>query len=167
MIRYITLILIPIFAFASSGEGETDIFWRTINFAIFAAIAYYLLADKIKTFFVNRKNGIAKRLSDIQNKLKESALKKEQAIAKVEESKIAAKSFLVTSEKETKLMLDKLNNDLNNELETLEKSQKDQMEIEKRKVTRAVINEVLGELFDKNISIDKDKFVDIVTKKVS
>lgn len=167
MFKILTIMMIPIFVFASSEEAETDIFWRTINFLIFAGIAYYILADKVKNYFVGRKNSIAKRLSDIQDKLKESALKKEQAIAKVEDAKVTAKSFMLTSEKENKLLIDKINNELNNELDNLQKSQKDQMEIERRKITRIVINEVLDELFDKNISIDKNKFVDIVTKKVS
>ena len=170
MFKFIIMMLIPIFAFASSsadsGWSETDS-WRAFNFFVFLGIIYYFLADRAKAFFANRKNSIAKRLDDIQNKLKESTLKKEEAIAKVEEAKVTAKSYILTSEKENRLILDRLNNDLNNELENLEKTQKYQMEIEKRKVTRTIINEVLDELFDKNISIDKNKLVDIVTKKVS
>lgn len=168
MLKYLIIMSIPIFAFAaSSGSGETDIFWRTINFVIFAGIAYYILADRVKAYFVGRKDAIAKRLTDIEERLQESKLKKAAAEDKVKEARVTAKSFLATSQKENKLLLDKLNNDLNNEIDNLDKAQKDQMEIERRKITRAVINDVLDELFDKNISIDKSKFVDIVTKKVS
>ena len=58
-IKYLPLLLLPVLAFASgdaeaSGSGETDIFWRVINFAIFFGLLYYLLADKIKEFFKNR-----------------------------------------------------------------------------------------------------------------
>lgn len=37
--------------FASEGShGQTDIIPRAVNFLIFAALVYYLLADKVKAF---------------------------------------------------------------------------------------------------------------------
>ncbi|MFV0482098.1 MAG: F0F1 ATP synthase subunit B [Campylobacteraceae bacterium] len=169
MFKYIFMVTIPVLAFAAGdGEAKTDIFPRVINFLIFAAIAYYLLANRLKLFFTNRKNSIADRLDAIQKKLRESEQEKEKAKEKVEEAKVNAKAFLASSEKENELLLAKIAADLDNEMNNLEKSQNDQMDIERRKMTRAVINEVLDELFKSEAaSIDRKKFIDIVLKKVA
>lgn len=165
--KYLTILLLPAFAFASES-GETDILWRTINFLIFAGLLYYLLASKVKIFFVDRKNSIAKRLDSIQQKLKESRDKKDMAIAKVEEANANAKAIAISSEKETDILISRINEELNLALENMEKSQKEQMEIEKRKMIRQVVNDVLDELFKKSAtSIDKQTFINIIMKKVA
>ncbi|MDR1975988.1 MAG: F0F1 ATP synthase subunit B [Campylobacteraceae bacterium] len=168
MLRYIILFTIPALAFASGGAGETDIFPRTINFLLFAGLLYYLLANIIKNFFKNRKSSIADKLNAIQDKLKESKRRKNEALEKVEEAKANAKALLVTSEKESKMMLAKISSDLLIELENLEKANQDQMSIERRKMVRAVVNEVLSELFtEESIAIDREKFINIILKKVA
>ncbi|MDR0407851.1 MAG: F0F1 ATP synthase subunit B [Campylobacteraceae bacterium] len=169
MIRYIALLIIPMLSFASSS-GETDILQRTINFFLFAGLLYYLLINKFKiqNIFKNRKKDIADKLNAIQDKLKESKNQKNIAIEKLEEAKVNAKAFLVTSQKESKMLLEKMDMDLQVELENLEKSHNDQMDIERRKMVRQVVSEVLEELFSADsIKIDRDKFVDIILKKVA
>jgi F-type H+-transporting ATPase subunit b len=156
-------------SFASSS-GETDILQRTINFFLFAGLLYYLLINKFKiqNIFKNRKKDIADKLNAIQDKLKESKNQKNIAIEKLEEAKVNAKAFLVTSQKESKMLLEKMDMDLQVELENLEKSHNDQMDIERRKMVRQVVSEVLEELFSADsIKIDRDKFVDIILKKVA
>lgn len=157
-------------SFASGGGGETDIFPRAVNFLLFAGLLYYILIDKIKiqNIFKNRKNSIADKLNAIQEKLKESKNQKNIALEKLEEAKENAKAFLVTSQKESKMLLEKIDLDLQIELENLEKAHKDQTDIERRKMVRQVVSEVLEELFSADsIKIDRDKFIDIILKKVA
>ena len=169
MLRYLPLLLLPVFAFASGGgSGEYDILPRAINFAIFAGILYYLIAEPAKAFYNDRLSGIAERLDSIQKKLKESEAKKEKAMAKVEEAKASAKALVQTAKREAEILNEKLAADLRVELENLDKSHNENVEIERRRMTRSVVAEVLDEMFEGDaISIERDEFVNIVLKKVS
>lgn len=167
-LRYMLLLLSPALLLASGGGGETDIIERSINFAIFASIMYYLLADHVKNAYKGRIAGIADRLDSIQVKVKESITAKEAAQAKVEEAKANALSLVETSKKEAQLLSEKVTNDTDVELQNLEKSFKERTEIEKRRMARDVVTSVLDDMFDKDsISIDKEELVKIVMKKVA
>ena len=79
-IKFILLLAAPMLAFgAGSGSGEYDIIPRVINFVIFFAILYYLIAKPVKAAYHGRINAIANRLNAIQEKLKASNAKKEEA----------------------------------------------------------------------------------------
>ena len=65
------------------ADGGYDIVPRTINFIIFAAILYYLIANPVKNAYKGRIEGIAARLDNIEQKLKESKAKKDDAIKRV------------------------------------------------------------------------------------
>jgi len=170
-LRYLLLMFVPALLLASSGvveEGDPTILARTVNFAIFAAIMYYLLAEPMKSFFMGRKNSIAGKLNSIQEKLKESSKAKEMAQSKVEEAKANAKSLVETSKKEAQLLAEKIAKETQNELETLDKAFKERTEIEKRKMAREVVSSVLEQLFDgEAIALDKEELVTIVMKKVA
>ena len=167
-LRYMLLLLTPALLLASGGSGETDIIRRTINFVIFASIMYYLLADHVKDAYKGRIAGIADRLNSIQVKVKESVAAKEAAQAKVEEAKANALSLVETSKKEAQLLSAKVANDTDVELQNLEKGFKEKTQIEKRRMTRNVVVNVLDEMFDNDaISIDKEELVKIVMKKVA
>ena len=58
--------------YASSGEGGDgrkiwNMVWRVINFAILIAILWKLLADKIKSYFGDRRLEIAKALDEVEH----------------------------------------------------------------------------------------------------
>ncbi len=168
-LRYILLLLSPALLLASGGEGgETDIVPRAINFVIFASILYYLLADHAKKAYKDRIAGIADRLDSIQAKVKESVSAKEAAQAKVEEAKASAIGLVETSKREAQLLVQKVASDTELELQNLEKGFKEKAYIEKRRMTRDVVTNVLSDMFDKDsISIDKEELVKIVMKKVA
>ena len=167
-LRYMLLLLSPALLLASGGGGETDIIPRAINFAIFASIMYYLLADHVKNAYKGRIAGIADSLDSIQVKVKESIAAKDAAQAKVEEAKANALSLIETSKKEAQLLSEKVLNDTDVELQNLEKSFKEKTDIEKRIMARDVVTGVLDDMFDKDaISIDKEELVKIVMKKVA
>lgn len=166
--KYILLLLSPALLFAAGGFEGTDIVPRAINFVIFASILYYLLADLIKGMYKGRIAEIADRLNSIQVKVKESIDAKQAAKEKVEESKASAKTLIETSKKEGQLLAQKVLLDTDSELLNLEKSLKDKIYIETRRMRRDVVASVLDELFEKeSISIDDKELVEIVMKKVA
>lgn len=168
--KYILCLLLPLALFANGHEEGTnyDIVERTINFLIFFGIIYYLIAGKIKDMYNERINSIADKLDSVQAALKSSEQKREDAKDKLQKAKESAKSFSSTSRKEAELLVAKMNEGLVNDLEVLDKSHSEQMTIEKRRMKREVISEILDEMFDGNtLVIDRKEFVDIILKKVA
>jgi len=169
-LRYILLFLVPALLLANGGgeQESTDIVPRLVNFILFVSILYYLLADLIKNAYKGRISGIADRLNSIQVKVKESIKAKRDAQAQVEEAKATALALIESAKKEAQLLAAKVANDTDIDLENLEKSFKEKTVVEKRRMTRSVVVNVLDEMFDKDsISIDKEELVQIVMKKVA
>ncbi len=52
---------------ASDGRKIWDLVWRVINFLVLAGLLWWLLADKIKDFFGNRRTDIATTLEEVEN----------------------------------------------------------------------------------------------------
>ena len=168
--NYLLLLLAPIALFASGGEsgGSTDILPRTINFLIFAAIMYYYVADSAKQWYVGRKTEIATKLDSIQVKLKESNSKKEVALQKVEEAKANTRVLVETAKKEAILLSDKVAQEAEIEVANLSKAFEDRVNVERRKMQRVIVSEVLDAMFKEgSISLDNDEMVKIVNKKVA
>lgn len=156
--------------FASSGhaEGGTDIVPRTINFLIFVAILYYLAAEPIKNFFKNRSATIAAQLEEVQVKLKQAKEDKQKAEAELAKAKELAQEITETVKKEIELLTAELKKQGEQEVATLEKSFEENIELEKRKRVRTIVKEVLEEMLDdKTLEIDKEKFVNLIVKKVA
>ncbi len=170
ILRYSFILLVPAFLFASgaAANGPTDIIPRTINFLIFAGILYYLVAGPAKAFYVGRKERIAHQLDAIQVKLKESHLKKEEALQKVEEAKSNVRTLIETAKKEASMASEKIALDAVLEMDNLEKAFADKTNIERRQMQRAIVNEVLDELFKQgSIALDEKEMVNIISKKVA
>ncbi len=171
--KYLALLLLPLFAFASGGaegseSGETDIFWRLINFLIFFGILYYLLADKIKAYFKGRETGIAGRLSEVEEKLKEAKAEKEAALQKAKDAESTAAELIDAAKKEAELMTTKINEALVHDKAQLEKSYSDRVEVEAKKMKKEVVNEVLEEMFaSDSATISNDDLLNIIKKKVA
>lgn len=168
-IKFILLLVAPMLAFgAGSGSGEYDIIPRVINFVIFFSILYYLIAKPVKAAYHGRINAIANRLNAIQEKLKASNAKKEEAAKKVENAKVIANDLAQAIKKEIEIMLVKIEKDTQNEIAILEKSYEEQKDFEERKLVRAVVSEVLDELFASDaMKIDQNELINLIIKKVS
>jgi F-type H+-transporting ATPase subunit b len=153
---------------SGSGAGETDIVQRTVNFFIFAGILYYLLADPIKNYFVGRSKGIADELEKVQERLRESKRAKEAAEAKIDEAKKFAEEMKELSKKENKILNDKILEQCETEMETLQKQSATLMDLEQRQMIRKVVSDVMEDVFDQNdASFDKDAMAQIIMKKVA
>lgn len=163
------LFLLSLGLFASEhAQTGTDIVPRTINFLIFAGILYYLIGDKLKAFFEDRRNGISSDLDEVQKVLKESKDKKEAAVAKLREAEKIAEEIIIMANKDSKIVTEKMQQGVKKDIINLEKQQAEIMELERKKVEQSVAKEVLEELLrDDALSLTNQNIIDIIKKKVA
>ena len=160
-------ILLLLFPFVLMADGGYDIVPRTINFIIFAAILYYLIANPVKNAYKGRIESIAARLDNIEQKLKESKAKKDDAIKRVEEAKANADSLVETAKKEAFLISERIKEETMQEIVNLEKSFQDQKEFEKRRMVKSVVGEILNEIFaSDSVKMDQSELINIMLKRV-
>jgi len=136
------------FAFASEAAGHTDIVPRTINFLIFVAILWYLVGDKVRRFFKERKENIAKRFQEIEEKLKESKARKEALKAQVNEAKQMANEIVETAKKEAELIEKKIKAQVEEEIALLQKQFEEFKQNEIKKTKQEAIKEYLEDIFE-------------------
>jgi F-type H+-transporting ATPase subunit b len=157
----------PLALFASEG-AETDIIQRTVNFVIFAGILWYLLAEKIKAFFANRSLTIQAELDKVQDTLKESQARVDEATLKLQEAKKLAVEIIGGAHAEVDSIKSKVAQAVDNEIEHLNKSFDDKIKLETRKAKKEVVQNILDELLSsENIGVSQDELANIVLKKVA
>jgi F-type H+-transporting ATPase subunit b len=153
--------------FTQTGR-ESDFWPRVINFTIFASILYYLIANPVKSFFKERKEGIAGQLKEIENKLQAAKDEKREAQARLDESVSKAEEIVEDAKNEAKILAEKIAAASENELLVLEKQFEEKITLEERKAARDVIDEVLSEnITADDIMLNESKVVDIISKKVA
>ncbi|BFU77259.1 F0F1 ATP synthase subunit B [Arcobacter sp. 15-2] len=161
-------VIIPMSLFASDAGVETDILERTVNFFIFVAIMYYLLSDKLKTFFGERTESIQSELDKVQEILKESDKKLVDAKQEVENAKKVADELISTATSEVEAIKTKIDVATEQEIASLSKSFDNKTELEVRKVKKEVVENVLNQLLsDDNIALSQKDLANIITKKVA
>jgi len=161
-------VIIPVSLFASDAGVETDILERTVNFFIFVAIMYYLLSDKLKTFFGERTESIQSELDKVQEILKESDKKLVDAKQEVENAKKVADELISTATSEVEAIKTKIDVATEQEIASLSKSFENKTELEVRKVKKEVVENVLNQLLsDDNIALSQKDLANIITKKVA
>lgn len=166
----ITLLLLGAYLFGSDAgaEGSTDIVQRTVNFLIFAGILVYVLAEPVKNYFVGRSAGIASELERVQERLRESKRLKEAAEHKIEEAMRFASDLSEASKKENKMLSDKIMAQCEQELETIQKQSVALIELEKRKMVRETVSEVMNDVMNGGgAALDKEAMTEILKKKVA
>jgi F-type H+-transporting ATPase subunit b len=166
-ILFFIFALTPIALFASEG-GETDILQRTVNFVIFAAVLWYLLADKIKVLFASRTESIQAELDKVQDTLKASEAKVEAAKEKLEEAKKLAHEIVESAHAEVDSVKNKVIAAVEHDIANLEKHFDEKVEVETRKAKDQVVEEILEELLSSdNLELTQDELANIVLKKVA
>ena len=163
------LALVPVALFASEGaETNYDIVQRTVNFIIFAAILWYLLADKIKAFFANRTLSIQAELDKVQETLKASQDKVADAQKKLEEAKKLAAEIVESAKADVDSVKQKVAVAVDTDIANLNKNLDEMMKVELSKAKKQVVTEVLEELLSSdNIKLTQNELVNIVLKKVA
>jgi len=150
---------------AHATISNSDFIPRLVNFIIFAAILWYLLADKIKSFYANRSDSIAKQFEEAENKLKESKLQKEALKTKVEEAHKKAEEIIKTAQKEVEIIKEQTLDVAKNEIAMLNKQFEDFKTYEESRIKKEVVESYLKDL-TKDIHLSSEEVATIVTKKV-
>jgi len=173
----ITLVIafvLPVLAIASGTEhhevsmSNSDFFYRVLNFGIFAGLIYYLVASPIKDFFKGRSADIANQIEEIKAKVAESKNEEKLAQDNLVKSKDRAKEIISDSHNEAKILVDNISKKNSESLISMEKHLDEKMEVEKKKMVKSTINELLENgIENSDIAIDSSKVVSLVSKKVA
>jgi F-type H+-transporting ATPase subunit b len=164
---FIIFALTPLALFAS-GEVETDIVPRLVNFVIFAAIIYYLLAEKIKDFFLGRTKSIQSELDEVQRVLEQSEKKVTDAKAELENSKQLALTLVQEAKSDIDSIKQSIEESFEKETSNLNASFGAKIELEAKKAKKQIVEEVLHELLaSENIELSQEDLTKIILKKVA
>ncbi len=179
-IALLSLLMIPAILLASGhadGEAtryfvqtgrESDFWPRVVNFTIFAALLYYLIANPIKNFFKGRSEGIAAQLNEIEKKLQAAKDEKKEAQNRLDESEKRAEEIIADAKAEAVILAEKIAAANQNDLALLDKQLEEKMSLEERKSAREAIDEILSEnIINDDIMVDEAKVVEIISKKVA
>lgn len=163
------LALAPVALFAQEGaETDYDIVQRTVNFIIFAGILWYLLADKIKAFFADRTLSIQAELDKVQDTLKASEDKVNEAQKQLDDAKKLAAEIVENAKADIDSVKQKVSVAVDTDIANLEKNLEEMMKVETSKAKREVVAEILDELLKSdNIKLSQDELANIVLKKVA
>ncbi|SHO80941.1 ATP synthase F0 sector subunit b [hydrothermal vent metagenome] len=166
---YLAILALPTIIFASDITiTHSDFFYRVFNFSIFVGLLYYLISNPIKEFFIARRDGIENQLTEIERRLEETKKAKEDALARVEDSKEKSKEIIETAKKEAKLLADKIAQNNQKDLDILDKNYTEKCDNELRRMNRDIIDEVLNDsINNEDISLSTPKVVELVNKKVA
>ena len=165
----VLMLMISTYALASNAEhAGTDIVQRTVNFVLFAALVWYLVAEPVKNYFTSRSQGIADELKKVQDKLNETIALKKEALAKISEAEKYAEELAASSKKENKIINDSIMAQCEAELEILSKQAVSVKEFEQRKMVRNVVEETLDKvLAQSSDDFDKEAMANVILKKVA
>ena len=165
----VLMLMISTYALASNAEhAGTDIVQRTVNFVLFAALVWYLVAEPAKNYFASRSQGIADELKKVQDKLNETIALKKEALAKISEAEKFAEELAASSKKENKLINDSIMAQCEADLEILSKQANTTKEFEQRKMVRNVVEETLDKvLAQSSEDFDKEAMANVILKKVA
>ena len=170
-IKFLALIFVALPVIVGAAEvsiENSDFVMRSINFVIFAVILWWLVAKHIKNALKSRQDNISAQLNAVQDKLADSRAKKDSALKELEKSKKLAQDIVAGAKKEAVILTENIATQCKNDSESLRKSHAERLNFEQKRTKQAVSAEVLDELLsDKNITLDKSAFVEILTKRVA
>ncbi len=146
---------------------QTDIIERLINFVIFVALMWYLLADKLKSILHERSQAISDKLSQTQTKVRESREKKEKAQQRLKEAHEQAAEILSTAKKEAHASVLRIEEKTKEQIAGLIKANEEAMEFQEKMLQKQLVAEVLQEAFaSPKLKLDTQDYVGILEKKV-
>ena len=162
------IIAFPSFLLASASIEESDFIPRVINFAIFLGILWYFAFDSVKGIFTARSNAIATRLQEVQDNLHKAKQEGENAQKRLEESKERAKEIVNAAKQEEYLIRQKYDEQIKRDVEILKHSLEANIEFEQRKAVQQSVENLLNELTkSQNLQLNKEDYVNIITKRIS
>ncbi len=171
------LVVLPVFLLANEGGSghymevtgrATDFVPRLFNFAIFAALLYYLIAEPVRNFFVSRREDIAEQLREIENRLQKAREDRKAAEQAVVESEKKAEEILRDAEKEISVLKERYKDMNEREIQIMQQQHEERMALEERKMQRDTIVEILDEnIKSDDIPLDGRKIIEILSSKAA
>lgn len=164
------LALAPVAIIANDGAVETnyDIVERTVNFLIFAAIIWYLIADKTKAYFSGRTLGIQADLDKVQDTLKASQDKVADAQKKLDDAKKLSTEIIDGAKADIDIIKQKVLVAIDADIANLNKNLEESNRVEISKAKKQVVGKILDELLSsENIKLSQNELVNIILKKVA
>lgn len=153
---------------SDAAHGETDILPRAVNFFIFAALIYYLLAEKLKAFFAGRSASIAKAYEDAENKIKEAKAALNEAKAKKDEASKLANKLIVSAKSDAIAQAKKIGENADEEVARIKKAIEDEKSMLRKKAIIDAVEETIGQIVDKEgFGVDDKEFAKIIAKRVA
>jgi len=150
--------------FASEDlTNQTDIIPRTINFIIFVALLWYLAADKVKRFFAQRREKIAKKFQEVEEKLRESKEKKEALKAELAQTKKLAEEIRQNALKEAELIAEKIKKQVEEEIAILQKHFEEFKQAETKKAKQEAVRVFMEEVL-KDVHLSSEEAAKLVLK---
>lgn len=154
-------------AFAAEG-GEIDLLQRTVNFAIFAGLVYYLFAGFLKNFFGQRSSAIAAAFERAQDRVKEARQSRESALRQVEEAKAKADEIVSVARQEAILLSERVTARGEEELKILQKQKDEAMTVAGNRMVRNVVSQTMGDILNaEDLLSEQDVIVENMMKRVA
>jgi F-type H+-transporting ATPase subunit b len=126
------------------------------------------LAEPLKNYFGGRSAGIASELEKVQERLRESKRLKDAAEHKIDDANRFASELSEMTKKECKLLSEKIMAQYDIDVEIAQKHNNSLMSLEKRKMVREVVSEVMSDVVSaSDAAMGKDAMTDILKKKVA
>lgn len=157
-----------IFASDMNTINSTDIVWRTINFIVFAVILWYLTANPVKNYLLGRTKKIADNLEKVQGRIAQTKLVKEEAEQDLQKAKELATEILELSKEEIKIIVNSISMQCEIDIKMLDEHNSALMELEKRKMIKNVVTNILSELLrEDDLALSKQDMINIILRKVA
>lgn len=174
--RCIWIIFVSLLAVVSLHANEhhvidiskTDILERTINFVIFVALMWYLVAGRLKAILKERSDGISLRLSQTQTKVREARDKKEKSQQRLKHAHDQAAEIIKIAKQEAAISVKHIEDKTKEQIASLIKANKDAMEFQEKQIQKQIVSEVLQEAFSSpKFRLETQDYVNILEKKVA
>jgi F-type H+-transporting ATPase subunit b len=137
-----------------AGSNWTNFIWRSINFLVLGGVLYWLLAKKMKEFFIGRKDGIRNALAEAttareaaEKKFQEYSIKLDKATGEIEQiSEVIRSQGLSEKERiiaEAKKAAEKMKEDTQTRIEQEFKKASQQLRSEAVRLSTQMAEELL------------------------
>ncbi len=162
---YICLVL-PVFLFAS--DVQTDILPRSVNFLIFVAIMYYILADKARAYFTGRTASIQEEFADIERQKLANKKRITDANKELQRAKVLAGKIVDEATANIDNIKQHIQKTTDEKIAQLVKKTDENITIQTQKLKNQTIDKFIDDIFaSQNIKISAKDIVNIINKKVA
>ncbi|MDU7693525.1 MAG: hypothetical protein E7K04_04720 [Helicobacter sp.] len=164
--RFLFLLFLNISFASEVAFKDTDFVLRGINFIIFAIILYLLFNKRLRAFLSQRTNRISQQLNEVQIKLKQTKNAKEKALKQLQIAKENALEITNQAKKEIYVITQNIETQNAQNIQNMIKSTDALIALERKKMEKQVVSEVLEEIFAQN-KLSEKQYVQIIDSNIN